>query len=312
MHFQRWWAMLDPRLTGDRLVLPTKRTDTWSDVAVIALLTCLLALSTAIPSEIARPIVALPLAICAPGFAVLRVIKGPRSADLFGLGLVILVGCATYPLLGLLLYVAGIAIELESTLLAVLGVCAVSAAIEALRLVRDGPSPVVDGVYPWFSWLRFGYPTGSRIYIAAAAWLAVTGVLVAGAMVLLPTRDETDYSAIYLNPPAGDEAFLSPDAAGQVRVPMTVANETEEGRRYTISPVIDGRRDWGTWGVEVQSRRDSEVTVGGQLSGNQCLHHIVVQLRDTESQDVVNQLSVWARSSKEKTGYDDCVWSLPE
>jgi uncharacterized membrane protein len=271
----------------------TARRDLMRFVAPLVGMVVLLAFAR-VPVAPLRAAVALPLALILPGYALTRALPdlgGERGAATW-LALSFVLSLASYPLLGLLLYAAGIKISQATILAAVEAEVLVATAAAAV-----GPRARLDDGTNGVKATRTGR---ARCALLAAPLIAVVAIPVA-ARHLLPPPAVPPFSQLYL---LGAESRGAGFVTVQKRLAVDVGarNETGGSRRYTLVGRLDADPPVPVASFKLPNgdRWTRRVTV--IVPRSPCAHRVQFLLRDDERGRDVASVQVWAR----RTGASRC------
>jgi len=279
---------------------------------VYALVAATVALNLGVvaPLPALRAIVALPLALFVPGYAVVLALFGRRTPlDAAPLAaLAALLSMALYPLLALVLYAAGWPLSTGSVLAATDSAILLFTAMAAARLA----APRRPRAY---AELRSTLPTMGLEYekdrplsrrqgpsrlaagaLGVAVMLILLGSVTAGASRLLPASPPAPSTAFYL---AGRWSRLSsvvPLAPGhRLAVAVGVANNTGRRQVYRLSPLLDGAR-WRAVRLTLPAGSTWTGTVAGRVPAGGCLHRLSLTLHSGGSRVALRPLVLWVRA----------------
>ncbi len=296
---------------------------------VVLAATAVMSLGVVAPVPLARALLVLPVALLAPGYALLMALFG--DARRTGLDLVpllalsILLSLACYPLLALLLHLAALPIATGTVVGATDAAIMLLLAGSSWRSPRHRPGMAPLDVATGGAWeelrggLRFALVVG-----AAGLILAVT-------LRLLPPPASVPYTMFYLT---GRSAYLTgpvgarghrsvglgpgercaararaahraaraaaTGAIGTVDLSIGVTNGSAWRRSYRVAPLLDGVPCWPNQTLSLGPGASWSGHVGGAVPADGALHRLTITLRQPNGngQDragSVGPLVVWVR-----------------
>ncbi len=281
---------------------------------VVLAATAVMSLGVVVPVPTVRALLVLPVALLAPGYALLMALFGDaRRTGLDPaplLALSILLSLACYPLLALLLHLAALPIATGSV------VGATDAAIMLLLAGSAWRSPSYSpGMAP-----RAGAPPdiatagkweGPRGGIRFAAIAGVAGLILAATLRLLPAPVGAPYTMFYL---AGRSAYLAgpvgargyraagpwercaararaahlaartaeTGAVSTVDVAVGVTNGSARRRSYHVVPLLDGVPCWRGQTLSLRPGASWSGHIGGEVAADGTLHRLTITLHQVD------------------------------
>jgi len=298
---------------------------------VVLAATAVMSLGVVAPVPLARALLVLPVALLAPGYALLMALFG--DARRTGLDLVpllalsILLSLACYPLLALLLHLAALPIATGTVVGATDAAIMLLLAGSSWRSPRHRPGMAPLDVATGGAWeeLRGGLRF-ALVVVAAGLILAVT-------LRLLPTPASVPYTMFYLT---GRSAYLTgpvgarghrsvglgpgercaararaahlaaraaaTGAIGTVDLSIGVTNGSAWRRSYRVAPLLDGVPCWPNQTLSLGPDASWSGHVGGAVPADGALHRLTITLRQPNGngQDragSVGPLVVWVRGA---------------
>jgi uncharacterized membrane protein len=240
-----------------------------------------------VPVAPIRAAVAVPLALTLPGYALKQALPalGAEGDVATSLALSFVLSLALYPLLGLLLYAAGIEITEASVLAAVeaevLIATAVGAAGPRARL-RERPAEVMAA----------GWRARRRALLAAPI-VAIVAIPI-GARHLLPPPAAPPFSQLYLLGANSRGARLL-TVRNRLAVDVGARNETGGARRYTLVGRLDASATVPLASFELRNGHRWARRVTVIVPPSPCAHRVQLLLRDDQRGQDVASVQVWAR-----------------
>lgn len=252
-------------------------------VAAAVAMTAATALTTPL-----RAVLTLPIALVAPGAAIVLAARGRSASQDLGtdIALAVVLSFATWVLVALLLFVCSIRLETRSVVASGDIVIVSAAALAHVRLRRVPP--------------RFAprSPASARPPLLLAAAIAAAVAVIVGLPHLLPTHAPAPYSSVSL---AGDWARVSSPirvgAGRRVVVPVEVDNRTRVSHSYVLRPSMKG----ATWrGQRIVLRPGASWigAVSGRVPAGGCLRRLAIELAERGARDPVGTLSIWFQSAR--------------
>lgn len=267
-----------------------------------------LALGSMVPVAPLRLLVATPLALLVPGWAVLLIAFGAAPPPLLPpTALAALLSLATYPLLAIGLNSAGRPLGRQGLLVAVGALVLVALATMLCR--------ALSGVLPAVSTRRTQGPaygevhgdarradglrkpergrerTGAARYVVAA--LAATALAVA-MLRLLPQAPPTAYTALSLGGQWAHLDHVVQETSGRVTIPLHIANHTGRVEIYRLSVDIDGSEEGGVRTIRIGSEATWDGTVTALVARDGWLHRLRITLGSGTSQQA---LTLWMQGA---------------
>jgi uncharacterized membrane protein len=263
--------------------------------------TAVMTLGVVVPVPLLQVIVTLPIALLAPGYALIGAAFGSRARlDVVpALALSALLSMGSYMLLGLGLYAASIRLSTESVLAGTDGIILLLVAVALLRArlglpVATWPAASFDAVAstrsPWHR-VQGGMLFGSGLAIVAAA-LFVT-------MYLLPKSVDPPYTQLYLAGPSSHiSSIVQTQPHYKLVVEVGVTNHTHRQHTYRITPLLDDVTRWHERTVTLPVGRTWTGSVSGYVPAGGCVHRLSIALNTPESRGVPARLILWVRGAR--------------
>jgi uncharacterized membrane protein len=273
-----------------------------SSFLVPAAAALVLSVGVLIPQTYVRAAIVFPVALLLPGYAILVLAFGPnRRLDWVpSLSLSALLSMAFYPLAGLILAAASIALSTKSIVGAVDVLVAAALAVSFLRS-RPRTEPPNRA-----TWLPAEPPhsepvrgiNGKRMLILTAAALVLAGLGLVVALHFEPKAASPPYSAFYLT---GAWSHLSAPVAATGGTPLRllvgVTNRTNRLQTYQIEPQVDGAIAWPTRSVTLLPGDTWSGPILGKMPRDRGLHELIVTLTMEPQAAPVGTLTIWLRST---------------
>jgi uncharacterized membrane protein len=295
-------------------------------LVALALGAAALAIAVVLPSPL-RAIVALPIALLLPGYALLLAAFGDaRERD--GVATAALgaaLSISLYPLVALSLFALSIRLSTTSVLVATEIVVLALGVVAGVRTrpgrenerADEGPGgTVLVGVLGGIPLLRLrparsasGLPVpagpeaspwrGARGGLLFAGLVGAACAIVALGLHVFPGAPADGYTQLSL---AGSQLKHAgaPFVAGpgrRARVDITVSNHSSEAVTYRLSATVRGTASWHGRAVTVVAHGTWTGSVQGSVPAGGCLHRLLVDLRrDGES---VASLTLWLQDRKQ-------------
>ena len=262
-----------------------------------------MSLAVLIPWTPLRAVIVLPLALLAPGYAVVVAAFGlRRRLDVVPtLALSAVLSLALYPLLSLLMYAMGILVSEASVLFgadALIGVMIVA----VLLRTRLG-LPVAEATLPSLQFdaairtrsVWNGASGGIRFLIT----VAIAIILLAITMQMLPKPIPTPYTQMNL---AGRWAHTGSIVYANPRTPQhiqfAVTNHTNQAQTYRIVPLFDTKTIWPGDVIQQLAVGKTWVgTVSGYVPAAGCIHRLSINLYQGNATQVLTSLTLWLRGT---------------
>ncbi len=258
-------------------------------VAVLLLLAAvLMTAATQLPSPL-RAIVSLPIALLAPGAALLVLLRGRFGADDepdvgTDAALCVVLSFVAWVLIALGLYVAGQRLRTPAVVAAGDAVILLGAVAAAVRARRGQP------LRAW----RDGVVT--PILLAATVALAALAVVVA--LRLVPANPTTPYSSIALGGAwANIDTAVYARPAQKVDVEVQVANHTHRRRSYVVKALMT-KSGWTGAQVTLEPGATWTGIVSGHVPKGGCLHRLAVALFEKGSANRIGTLTLYLQSRR--------------
>jgi hypothetical protein len=247
-----------------------------------------------IPVPSVRAAVVLPVALLAPGYALLVLFAGPRGWGLRPLSVTssLLLSISVYPLLALSLYVASV--SLTTTSLAA-GVSVLLLAALAVTAARARSWSGVAGS-------SFALLAPARWRFGSSAWPLLLGGLVAVAIVVAVRAmpDSVIPEPHHELSLAGDWARLGGVASirpGQrLAVSVAVVNGTDQAGRYEIGARLQRGGTWAPRNVTLAPGARWQGSVAGEVPGASCLNRLTISLRAGDGGAEAATVGIWLRT----------------
>lgn len=256
-----------------------------------------LAVAAAIPFWPARAVVALPLALALPGYCLLRALPdtGRQLDTATRLGACFVLSVASYALLGLMLYAAGIELSEASVLAAVTAeVTIATAAAMAARRPRAAQAPA-PARRP---------AIGASAGLLAAALIALIAIPV-GAHGLFPATAPSSYAQLYLADGSLARARVVRNLRSDaVNVDVGAQNHTGVARRYTLMRRVDAGRAEPAAAFTLADGDAWRGPVSVAVPRSPCAHRVQVLLRDESRRRIVGAVHVWAQRGRSSSCRD--------
>ena len=282
-------------------------TPTWSGLRAallpVRLLLVAMAVMTAavlLPLPLSRVIIALPLALLLPGYAVLSAAFGRQQRhDMAAvLALSALLSLAIYALLGVVLYVITVPISEASVLIAADGLVIGLAAVTVARRRAGTPLAAWPAPLPEHVAARRSPWSGARGGLLFAGTMGVVIVALLIAMGLLPKPPAQQYTEFYL---AGRWSHVASVVATHPHQPLAVevglTNRTLHGQNYRIVPYLDNAPSWQPREVTVPSGRTWTGVVSGYVPASGCAHRLSIELRLKGRRGALDRLTLWVHGT---------------
>ncbi len=298
---------------------------------VVLAATAVMSLGVVAPVPLARALLVLPVALLAPGYALLMALFG--DARRTGLDLVpllalsILLSLACYPLLALLLHLAALPIATGTVVGATDAAIMLLLAGSSWRSPRHHPGMAPLDVATGGAW------EGPRGVIRFALVVGAAGLILAATPRLLPAPVGAPYTMFYL---AGRSAYLAgpveargyrsvglgpgercaaraqaahraaraaaTGAVGTVDLSIGVINGSAWRRFYRVAPLLDGVPCWPNQTLSLGPGASWSGHVSGAVPADGALHRLTITLRQLNGngQDragSVGPLVVWVRGA---------------
>ena len=241
-----------------------------------------------LPVAAVRAALVLPVALLAPGYAVLVLVADRRHSATPALASCVLLSIAVYPLLALALHVAAVALTATSvaagiSILLLTALAATTARARRWRGVAGSP----------FAARR--RPDASVLPLATCA--AVVLALVLAVRAMPPSVIPEPHHELAL---AGEWARLGDvaraDAASRVVVPVAVANRTSRTERYEIAGRLQRGPGWAPERVTLAPGERWQGSVAGVGPGVGCLNRLTISLRTGSSTAEAATIGLWLRT----------------
>jgi len=267
-----------------------------------------LALGSMVPVAPLRLLMATPLALLVPGWAVLLIAFDAAPPPLLPpTALAALLSLATYPLLAIGLNSAGRPLGQQGVLVAVGALVLVALATmlcralaEALRTAsarhaqgpayeeEHGDARRADGL--WKPGRRRERAVPATYVIAA---LAAT-VLALAMLRLLPQAQPTAYTALALGGQWAHLDHVVLETSERVAIPLHIANHTGRVEIYRLSVDIDGRAEGSVRAIRLGSEATWDGTVAALAARDGWLHRLRITLGSGTSQQA---LTLWVQGA---------------
>ena len=281
--------------------------------------TAALSLGVAVPVPPLRALIALPLALLVPGYAlVLALFRRRAPLDTAPLlALVTLLSTAFYPLLALALHGIGLPLSSETVL------AGTDVAVLVLAVLTRARAPSPSTIRPIVGTeagqsahtaLVISPSTGPAAHSAAAGaayrggacaapWglgIALTivcgGLGLIGATRALPTAPAAPYTAFYLSGRWSRLSSVVLVAPGhRLAVTIGVANNTGRRQTYRLSPLLDGDH-WRAYSLTVAAGGAWAGTVSGRVPAGGCLRRLTLTLHRRGSVTPLRPLILWVHA----------------
>jgi uncharacterized membrane protein len=256
--------------------------------AVLVLAAVLMTAATQLPSPL-RAIVSLPIALLAPGAALLVLLRGRFGADdELDVGtdaaLCVVLSFVAWVLIALGLYAAGQRLRTPAVVAAgdaliVLG--AVGAAVRGRR--RQPLRAWQDGVV-------------TPILLAATVGAAALAVVVA--IHVVPANPGSPYSSIALGGAwANIDTAVYAKPARRVDVEIQVANHTHRRRSYVVNAVMK-KSSWTGDQVTLSPGQTWTGVVSGHVPKGGCLHNLAISLSEKGAAKPIGTLTLYLQSRR--------------
>lgn len=265
-----------------------------------------LSIGVLIPQSIIRAALVAPIALLLPGYAILLLAFGPhRRVDWVpALSLSLVLTTAFYPLAGLLLYAASIALSTRSLVAAVDLLVAGTLVVTFLRSRRHQEPTKQD------SWLPAKPPRalethrgldGKRMLALTMFTLVLAGLGLGVALRYAPKSTSSPFTQFYLTGPLSHSSTpLVAKTGAQLRVTLGVTNRTQLPQVYRIEPRVDGTIAWQGLTVTLRPGVTWTGAAEGKMPGGGGLHHLIITI-DTEPQATpIGALSLWVQSMRSR------------
>jgi uncharacterized membrane protein len=273
---------------------------------------------------ILHAVVALPLGLLLPGYALLLALFGgvPRLDPAPALALSLLLSLACLALLSLVLNGMAIRLSQQSVLIGVdVLLLALLATIELRARQAHAPSdpPFVPSGRPvplrptWRGLPLQGAKAGETRRRMRAAWartpglwwgaslLAALSVIVATLALMLPRLPlpvDPPFTQFYL---AGSWSHLDGtvqmQGARTLTVPLGVTNQTHQRGEYRVVALLDERAGWAERHLMLGTGRVWLGNVQGAIPADGCLHRLYLRLLMGPAWQVVASLNVWVQGA---------------
>jgi uncharacterized membrane protein len=244
--------------------------------------------ATVLPSPL-RAIVALPIALLAPGASLLVLLRGRWGGDDevdpgTDAALCVVLSFIAWVLIAVGLYIAGIRLRTPAVVAAGDALILSGAAGAALRArPRDGR-------------LR-GWSDSLVAPLLLAATVAVTALAVVVVPHLLPSNPSAPYSSISLGGAwAGLGTPVVARPSQEVAVEIGVENHTHRRRVYVVGPAMAGAT-WSGDSVTLDPGGSWTGVVSGHVPAGGCLHRLAITLSERGSPQRIGTLTVWLQSA---------------
>lgn len=284
-------------MTSRRLLAPLPLPTRQLLLAALAI-----SLGVFIPWTPLRALIELPLALLAPGYAVVVATFGPRKRlDVVPtLALSAVLSMALYPLLSLFMYGLGIRVSEASILLGVdvLILLMVAAALVRTRL----DLPVVGATRPSLQFdalIRAGSLwNGTRGGVRFLITVAIAVALLAVTMHMLPTPIPVPYTQLNLAGRwAHTDSIVYADPHQPQHIAFSVTNHTNQAQTYRIVPLFDTKTIWPGHVVSLAVGRSWTGTVSGYVPAAGCIHRLSINLYQGNDTQVLTSLTLWLRGT---------------
>jgi uncharacterized membrane protein len=256
-----------------------------------------------VPVPALRVALTLPVALVAPGYALLAALfgtwrrfdPGPAAAAC------VMLSMAVYALLMLALYVAAVPLSLTSLLVGTDGLILLLAVLAEARerkaagtaWLPAAPRVAAGERSPWH---------GARAGALLGAILAGVIAALVIAMVLLPKPVDQPYTQLYLS---GTSAHVSGIVTVQPHQMLTlevgVANKTHRTQTYRIAPAVDNSASWPARTLTLSPGQIWAGAVRGGVPAGGCVHRVAISLYGASGHKVLRDLVVWARTASPRT-----------
>jgi uncharacterized membrane protein len=253
----------------------------------------------------------LPLALLAPGHALLIAILGPRARldAPPALALSLMLTLTIYALLTAALYACSIPISRGSVLT---GVDALIVLLLAVAVGRSWALPAVEWPVPAPD-IPEHRPLLGRVFPAAAPtanlprWRGGWGTVYLATAVLsglvlfvvsgyLPKPVDPPFSQFYLAGRWAHTGSIVHVARGHsLEVFVGITNQTHGTQLYRITPQVDEAARWPVHEVRLGAGRRWRGTVRGTIPADGCLHRLSVTLHLGNDSGAVGSLVLWVR-----------------
>ena len=274
----------------DHGMLPAmKREFTPPAVAVVLVLAAvLMTAATALPSPL-RAIVSLPIALLAPGAALLVLLRGRFGGeDELDVGtdaaLCVVLSFVAWVAIAVGLYAAGVRLRAPAVVAAGDALILVGAVAAAVR-----PRPGQRVLHGW----RVGIVP--PLLLAATVGLAAIAVVVVPK--LLPANPPAPYSSIALGGAwanLGTAVYAKPTQ--QVDVELQVANHTRRRRTYVVTPRMTNS-GWTGDRVTLGPGETWTGIVSGHVPAKGCLHRLAIALTEQGAKTRIGTLTLYLQST---------------
>ena len=281
---------------------PAQREGTRTRTAIwLVVATAGLAIGSGLPVAPLRLLVATPLALLVPGWALLLIaFDGAPPALLPPPMLAAVLSLGAYPLLAVGLGLGGRALSRQSVLAAIAALVLVALAVALCRGLMATPPDHAQGPggravrgtgvarYAWRTGGQRERATPATYVIAALAAVA----LALAALRLLPQAPPSPYTALSL---AGRWAQLDSVVAqtgGTVTVPLQIVNHTGSAEVYRMRVDVDGRVEGGARIFRLASGATWEGTVTSAAAQDGRIHRLRIAVDAGPSQQA---LTIWVR-----------------
>ncbi len=278
---------------SQRLGLPVQVVIVLSGIALMTIF-------TPIPLGLTHVLVVLPIALLAPGYAIMLATFGlqPHVDAVPAFALSAILSLAAYGLLGVALYVVTIPLSMASVLIGTDLLVLLLIGATVLR-TRRGMAAVAwtAASFDAATAVRTGW-NGARGGIRFVAIVGVVCVALLGAQRALPKQAADPYTQFYL---AGTWSHLSSIVHAQphkkLNVEVGITNHTHQARTYRITPLLDNAPTWHARDVTVPSGRTWMGAVVGYVPATGCLHRLSISLSAKGTQALAGPLTLWLRGA---------------
>jgi uncharacterized membrane protein len=259
----------------------------------------LMNLGVLIPVPLLRAVVVLPIALLAPGYALLMLAFGdrPRLDAASTLALGILLSMAFYPLLALALYAASISLSTESILVGTDLSVMLLARLAVWRTQAHGapaalPTRTIDAAS-----MPRSVRNGTRGSILFVGVLSAVALSLTVALHMLPKPVDPPYTQFYLTGRWSQINTIAILPHERLKVSVGVTNHTHKTRTYRIVARFDSQAPWAPRVVAVPADRTWIGDVSGRAPDSNCVHRLSIALYESGTRTPLNSLIVWTRGS---------------